>query len=104
MATSFNLCITDNTNKTTVHTVFIFDAFLNASFRKGANKVKYPISFIQDICNITPRPKNEIKFVVLNPQASKREYVDFYAAAFTYLIRNRIALRNKSSVITRSAH
>ena len=102
MATNFNLCVTDNNDKTTVHTVYIFDAFLNASFRKKANEVKYPISFIQDICNIVSRPMNETKFVLLNvPQASKREYAGFYAVAFTYLIlgKNRIALRNKSSVL-----
>ena len=87
VATNFNLRVTDNSDKTTVHTVYIFDAFLNASFRKKANEVKYPISFIQDICNIVSRPMNEIKFVLLNvPQASKREYAGFYAVAFTYLI------------------
>ena len=72
MATNFNLCVTDN-NDTTVHTVYIFGAFLNASIRKKANEVKYPIPFIQDICNIVSRPMNEIEFVLLNvPQASKR--------------------------------
>ena len=95
MATNFNLCVTDNNDKKTVHTVYIFDAFLNASFRKKANEVKYPISFIQDICNIVSRPKNEIKFVLLNvPQASKREYAGFYAVAFTYIIlKGRIVSR-----------
>ena len=95
MATNFNLCVTDNNDRTTVHTAYIFDAFLNASFRKKANEVKYPISFIQDICNIVSRPKNEIKFVLLNvPQASKREYAGFYAVAFTYLIlKGRIVSR-----------
>ena len=94
VATNFNLRETDNNDKTIVHTVYIFDAFLNASFRKKANEVKYPISFIQDICNIVSRPKNEIKFVLLNvPQTSKREYAGFYAVAFTYLIlRERIVL------------
>ena len=33
VAANFNLCVTDN-DKTTVHTVYIFDACLNASFRK----------------------------------------------------------------------
>ena len=66
VATNFNFRETDNNDKTIVHTVYIFDAFLNASFRKKANEVKYPISFIQDICNIVSRPKNEIKFVLLN--------------------------------------
>ena len=42
---------------------------------------------IQDTCNTIPRPKNEIKFVVHNvPQASKKDYAGFFAAAFTYLI------------------
>ena len=87
VATNFNLCVIHDNDKTTVHTVYIFDAFLNASFRKKANEVKYPISFIQDICNIVSRPMNETKFVLLNvPQASKREYAGFYAVAFTYLI------------------
>ena len=46
VATNFNLCVIHDNDKTTVHTVYIFDAFLNASFRKKANEVKYPISFI----------------------------------------------------------
>ena len=51
------------------------------------NEVKYPIFFIQDIGNLIQRPKNEIKFVVLNvPQASKKEHTGFFAVAFTYLI------------------
>ena len=65
----------------------MFDDFLNVSFRKKANEVKYPISFMQDICNIDLRPNYEIKFLPLNvPQASKREYAGFNAVAFTYLI------------------
>ena len=32
VATNFNLYVTDDTDKTTVHTIYIFDAFLNASF------------------------------------------------------------------------
>ena len=87
VAANFNLCVTDNTNKTTVHTIYIFDAFLNASFWRKADEVKYPTSIIQDICNIVLRPKNEIRFVVINvPQSSKKEYAGFYAVKFTYLI------------------
>ena len=95
VATNLSLCVTDNNDKTTVHTVYIFDAFSNASFRKTGNEVNHPIAFIQDICNIVSRPKNEIKFVLLNvPQASKREYAGFYAVAFTYLIlKGRIVSR-----------
>ena len=40
VAINFNLCVTDNNDKTTVHTVYIFDGFLNASFRKKANEIK----------------------------------------------------------------
>ena len=95
VAANFNLCVTDNNDKTTVHTVYIFDACLNTSFRKKVDEVKYPISFIQDISHIVSRPKNEIKFVLLNvPQASKREYAGFYAVAFTYIIlKGRIVSR-----------
>ena len=95
VATNLSLCVADNNDKTTVHTVYIFDAFSNASFRKTGNEVNHPIAFIQDICNIVSRPKNEIKFVLLNvPQASKREYAGFYAVAFTYLIlKGRIVSR-----------
>ena len=95
VATNLSLCVTDNNDKTTVHTVYIFDAFSNASFRKKGNEVNHPIAFIQDICNIVSRPKNEIKFVLLNvPQASKREYAGFYAVAFTYIIlKGRIVSR-----------
>ena len=64
-------------------------------FERKANDVKYLISFIQDICNVVSRPKNEIKYVLLNvSQASKREYAGFYAVAFTYLIlKGRIVSR-----------
>ena len=34
VATNFNLHVTDNNDQTTVHTVYVFDAFLNDSFRK----------------------------------------------------------------------
>ena len=41
----------------------------------------------KNLNNLQPRPKNEIKFALLNvPQVSKREYAGFYTVAFTYLI------------------
>ena len=43
----------------------------------------------KNLNNLQPRPKNEIKFALLNvPQVSKREYAGFYTVAFTYLILN----------------
>ena len=53
VATNFNVSKTNNTDKTTVHTIYIFDAFLKASFQKKS--IKHPISFNQDTCNIIAR-------------------------------------------------
>ena len=37
-------------------TIYIYDSFLKKSYRKRTNEVRYPLTFIQDACNLMSRP------------------------------------------------
>ena len=65
----------------------ILDPYLKASYRHKRNELKYPLSLIQDICNILPSLNEKTKFIVLNiEQAPKRENAGYYTVLFCYLI------------------
>ena len=54
--------------------VYILDSYLKAAHPLKSNEVKYPLSLIQDICNILPWLNEKIKFILMNiEQAHKRE-------------------------------
>ena len=68
-------------------TLYILDPYLKASYRHKSNEVKYPLSLIQDVCNILPSLNEKTKFIVLNiEQAPKRENAGYYTVLFCYLI------------------
>ena len=46
--------------------IYILDPYLKASNPHKSNEVKYPLSLIQDICDILPSLNGEIKFVIMN--------------------------------------
>ena len=65
----------------------ILDPYLKASYRHKRNELKYPLSLIQDICNILPSLNEKIKFIVMKTeQAPKREYAGYYTVLLCYLI------------------
>ena len=67
--------------------VYILDPYLKASYRHKSNEVKYPLSLIQDVCDILPSLNEEIKFIVMNiEQAPRREYAGCYTVLLCYLI------------------
>ena len=49
--------------------------------------IKYPLSLIQDVCDIQPSLNEKIKFIVMNiEQAPKREYAGYYTVLLCYFI------------------
>ena len=47
-------------------TIYIYDSFLKKSYRKRTNEVRYPLTFIQDACNLMSRPQKTLKSVVVD--------------------------------------
>ena len=78
--TSFYLDLPDIPDqKQNQETVCILDPYLKASYRHKSNEVKYPLSFIQDVCDILPSLNEKNKFIVMNTeQAPKREYTGYH--------------------------
>ena len=64
----------------------ILDTYLKASYRHKRNELKYPLSLIQDICNVLASLNEKIKFIVMKTeQAPKREYAGYYTVLLCYL-------------------
>ena len=63
-------------NETPRETIFIFDPFHEASYRENSNEIKYPLSFVQDCCDLMSHPFVKVNFIVL---------MWYYAIAFAAL-------------------
>ena len=60
-------------NETPRDTVFISKSFCEASCRENLNEIKYPLSFVQDCCDLISQPFVKVSFgVVDEPQAPKK--------------------------------
>ena len=60
-------------NETPRDTVFISKSFYEASCRENLNEIKYPLSFVQDCCDLISQPFVKVSFgVVDEPQAPKK--------------------------------
>ena len=86
--TNFCLNLPDKPDqKQNQETVYILDPYLKASYRHKSNEVKYPLSLIQDVCDIILSLNDKIKFIVMDiDQAPKREYAGYYTVLLCYLI------------------
>ena len=86
--TNFDFDLSDKPDqKRNQATVCNLDPYLEVSYRDKTNEVKYPLSFIQDACDILPSLNEEIKFIVMNiDQAPKRQYAGYYTALLCYPI------------------
>ena len=50
--------------------IFIYDPFHEVPYRKTLNEIKYPLTFVQDCCDLMSQPFLKINFVVADvPQA-----------------------------------
>ena len=75
-------------------TIYIYDSFLKKSYRKRTNEVRYPLSFIQDACDLMSQPYKTVEFVVVDvSQASGVELSGFYSIVFAYHILNGIGMQ-----------
>ena len=77
--TSFYLDLPDIPDqKQNQEIVCILDPYLKASYRHKSSEVKYPLSFIEDVCDILPSLNEKKKFIVMNTeQVPKREYTGY---------------------------
>ena len=85
--------------------VYILDPYLKVSYRHKSNELKYPLSLIQDVCDILPSLNEKNKFIVMNiEQDYNGEYAGYYNALLCYIIlkdkdvssstRNRMFLKD----------
>ena len=75
-------------------TIYIYDSFSKKSYRKRTNEVRYPLTFIQDACDLMSRSYKTVEFVVIDvSQVSDVELSSFYSIVFAYLILNDIGMQ-----------
>ena len=75
-------------------TSYIYDSFLKKSYCKRTNEVRYPLTFVQDACNLMSRPYKTVEFVVIDvSQASGIELSGFYSIVFAYHILNGVGMQ-----------
>ena len=55
--------VTTFSNKTPRDTIFIYDPFREASYRENLNEIKYPLTFLQDCCDLMSQPFLKVNFV-----------------------------------------
>ena len=57
-------------NETPRDTIFIHDPFLETPYRENSNEIKYPLTFVQDCCDLMSQLFVKVNFVVVDvPQA-----------------------------------
>ena len=61
---SINL-VEGEANETPRETIFIYDPFHEASYRENSNEIKYPLSFVQDCCDLMSQPFVKVNFIAL---------------------------------------
>ena len=68
---------------------------MKKSYRKRTSKVRYPLTFIQDVCDLLSRPYKTIEFAAVDvSQASDVELSGFYSVVFAYHILNGVGMLN----------
>ena len=60
---SINL-VEGEANETPRDTI-IYDPFHEASYRENSNEIKYPLSFVQDCCDLMSQPFVKVNFIAL---------------------------------------
>ena len=72
-------------NETPRDTIFIYDPFHEASYRENSNEIKYPLTFVQDCCDLMSQPSLKINSVVVDvPQALSKDLTGYYAIILAY--------------------
>ena len=61
---SINL-VEGEANETPRETIFVYDPFHKASYRENSNEIKYPLSFVQDCCDLMSQPFVKVNFIAL---------------------------------------
>ena len=81
---SMNL-VEGEANETPRDAIFIYDLFHEASYQENSNEIKYPLTFVQDCCDLMSQPSLKINFVVVDvPQAPSKDLTGYYAIIFAY--------------------
>ena len=61
---SINL-VKGEANKTPRETIFIYDPFHEVLYRENSNEIKYPLSFVQDCCDLMSQSLVKVNFIAL---------------------------------------
>ena len=61
---SINL-VEGEANETPRETNLLYDPFHEASYRENSNEIKYPLSFVQDCCDLMSQPFVKVNFIAL---------------------------------------
>ena len=81
---SMNL-VEGEANETPRDTIFIYGPFHEAPYRENSNEIKYPLTFVQDCCDLMSQPSLKINFVIVDvPQAPSKDLTGYYAIIFAY--------------------
>ena len=60
------------------------------AFRKKKNEIKYPLSFVQDACELMQESHNFVRFSVRDiPQTNKKENAGFLAIIYAYILSRK---------------
>ena len=70
--------------------IYIYDTYRKPAFRKKKNEIKYPLSFVQDACELMQESHNFVRFSVRDiPQTNKKENAGFLAIIYAYILSRK---------------
>ena len=72
-------------NETSRGTIFIYNPFHEESYRENSNEIKYPLTLVQDCCDLMSKPFVKVNCVVVDvPLAPTKAFSVHYAIIFAY--------------------
>ena len=79
--------------------IYIYDTYRKPAFRKKKNEIKYPLSFVQDACELMQESHNFVRFSVRDiPQTNKKRerWISCYYLRLYFVAKRRPPfIRNK---------
>ena len=75
---SINL-VKEEADKTPRETIFIYDPFHETSCRVNSNGIKYPLTFVQDCCDLTSQPLVKVNFIVFDVLQAPKKALTWHA-------------------------
>ena len=52
-------------NETPRETIFVYDPFHKVPYRENSNEIKYPLSFVQECCDLISQSFLKLNFIIL---------------------------------------